>query len=940
MNIYKFILFFTLITNTLLGVELSLEEKKFLQKNQTIILGADASWFPFDFRDEKGIHKGFDADYLKLLNKKLGINIRVETGIWAELQEKVKNKQLAGLVGPSKTPQRDEYMLFTQSYFSLAEVILVKKDRLTLNSLDDLNGKKLGIKKGSSNIEFIKTNFPKINIILFDSEAQSIRATSFGEIDGSLSNIGAASVEIEKAFISNLKIGIDIKELGSDMRFGIRNDWPELVSILQKGIDEITQEDIKSLSDKWLISDTNNYELFIKVGIGLIILILVIIYYNRRLKQVVNEKTSELTILLKSFDKNVIASRTDLNGRIIYASDAFCKISGYTKEELIGKSHNIVRHTDMPKEIYIELWNTIKSNNVWKGEIKNRKKDGGFYWTEAIISPEYDSKGKVVSYSAIRQDITAKKEVEELTFSLEEKVKLRTIDLENEKKFVNSVMNSQTSIVIATDGITLKIANKAFLDFYKIDNIEEFKEKFGNCICDTFIISNNDEYLQKITKGKKWIEYVYDNQNLVHKAKILKDNQEHIFSISADKFEFNGDILLTAVFTDITELEKTREEVEKILANILLPVLITSKEKRKILYANKYAEIQYEKPVEKIVGSDIDDIYTIEGQHYHIIEAIKNFGKVENMEESFKTATGKEFIALLSVTPIIYNNEESYIGMVTDITKQKAMENEIRAIHKHTKESIEYAALIQHSLIPSNDLFRNYFSDYLTIWHPKDIVGGDMYLFEGLRSDDECLLMVIDCTGHGVPGAFVTMLVKAIERQIKGYILNNPNEDISPAKMLSIFNKNIKHLLQQEEDTAISNVGFDGGILYYNKAKKNIKYAGAQTALFYIKDNELKTIKGDRHSVGYKKSDKNFVFTEHELSVNEGMNIFITTDGYLDQNGGEKGYPFGKKRFENILLEHKDESFADIQEILIDSLDIYQGNEDRNDDITVIGLKI
>ena len=70
------------------------------------------------------------------------------------------------------------------------------------------------------------------------------------------------------------------------------------------------------------------------------------------------------------------------------------------------------------------------------------------------------------------------------------------------------------------------------------------------------------------------------------------------------------------------------------------------------------------------------------------------------------------------------------------------------------------------------------------------------------------------------------------------------------------------------------------------------------------------------------------------------MNIFITTDGYLDQNGGEKGYPFGKKRFENILLEHKDESFADIQEILIDSLDTYQGNEDRNDDITVIGLKI
>jgi PAS domain S-box-containing protein len=438
---------------------------------------------------------------------------------------------------------------------------------------------------------------------------------------------------------------------------------------------------------------------------------------------------------------------------------------------------------------------------------------------------------------------------------------------------------------------------------------------------------------------EKWVEYIYNRPNTIHKTRIQKDGTDYIFTITTDKLIFNNEEIKTAVFSDITEIERTREEVEKILANILLPVLITSKKDRKILYANKYAEIQYEKSVEEIVGSDIDNVYTIQGQQYHIIEAIKQFGKIENMEENFKTSAGKEFTALLSVTPITYSNTESYIGMVTDITKQKAMENEVRAIHKHTRESIEYAALIQHALIPSNDLFRNYFSDYLTIWHPKDIVGGDIYLFEELRNKDECLLMVVDCTGHGVPGAFVTMLVKAIERQVVSNIIFG-KEEVSPAKILSIFNKTMKHLLKQEDEHSISNAGFDAGVIYYNKKDKIIKYSGAETPLFYIENGTLKTIKGDRHSIGYKKSNANFEFKEHIVEAKEGMSFYLTTDGYLDQNGGAKGFPFGKSRFSEIITSNTNESLADVQEILLNSLSEYQGDEDRNDDVTIIGFKI
>jgi serine phosphatase RsbU (regulator of sigma subunit) len=166
------------------------------------------------------------------------------------------------------------------------------------------------------------------------------------------------------------------------------------------------------------------------------------------------------------------------------------------------------------------------------------------------------------------------------------------------------------------------------------------------------------------------------------------------------------------------------------------------------------------------------------------------------------------------------------------------------------------------------------------------------------------------------------------------------DESVSPAKILSVFNRSMKHLLKQESEDSISNAGFDGAIIYYNKKEQIVKYAGANTALFYTQEKELITIKGDRHSIGYKKSDNNFVFTDHTIEALSGMQFFITTDGYLDQNGGEKGFPFGVKRFKEILTENMDESMADKQEILLYEMQKYQKDEERNDDVTVIGFKI
>ncbi len=125
----------------------------------------------------------------------------------------------------------------------------------------------------------------------------------------------------------------------------------------------------------------------------------------------------ELEHKIEIIDKYVITSTTDTEGIITDVSEAFCQISGYTKEELLGKRHNILRHDDIPDALYQDLWKTITKGLSWRGEIKNLTKDGGYYWVDAIISPIFDTNHTITGYTSVRHDITDKKKIEELSIT-------------------------------------------------------------------------------------------------------------------------------------------------------------------------------------------------------------------------------------------------------------------------------------------------------------------------------------------------------------------------------------------------------------------------------------------------------------------------------------------------------------------------------------------
>ncbi|MBF0591469.1 MAG: SpoIIE family protein phosphatase [Nitrospirae bacterium] len=283
--------------------------------------------------------------------------------------------------------------------------------------------------------------------------------------------------------------------------------------------------------------------------------------------------------------------------------------------------------------------------------------------------------------------------------------------------------------------------------------------------------------------------------------------------------------------------------------------------------------------------------------------------------------------------------------------------NRLEAAHKKITDSIAYASMIQNSLLPQDSIICKYFSEHLVIWQPKDIVGGDIYIFDEFRDGDECIVSVIDCTGHGVPGAFVTMLVRTIWANVVDSI-NTDNGGCAPGRIFSMFNRSIRELLKQDvvdsprhqvrlgavknsnEQVQQSNVGFDGGVFYLNRRRGIVRYAGANVPLLVCRQGHVDIIKGDRQGVGYKNSNPDYVYRDIELNVVQGDMFYITTDGYIDQNGGDKDLPFGRSRLVSIIKDNWHRPMSEQRDAFLVQLSIFQGQADRNDDITVVGLKI
>ncbi len=276
-------------------------------------------------------------------------------------------------------------------------------------------------------------------------------------------------------------------------------------------------------------------------------------------------------------------------------------------------------------------------------------------------------------------------------------------------------------------------------------------------------------------------------------------------------------------------------------------------------------------------------------------------------------------------------------GFITDITerieKEKAeREREIaEKANKRIMASIRYASMIQNSILPNPEDVRAYLPRSFFIWEPRDVVGGDIYYTDSFENG--FILAVVDCTGHGVPGAFMTMIASSGLRRI---IKDEGCRD--PAEILKQLNFIVKTTLHQDKKHAVSDDGLDAAVCFADTGTSTLTFAGARLPLIYFRNEELHVIKGDKQSIGYRSSAQSFNFTNHTICIEKGMSFYIYSDGYTDQLGGNKRLSFGSKRLRELLKKIVRLPFEEQREILLQAYEEYRGKNERQDDVTVVGF--
>ena len=231
-------------------------------------------------------------------------------------------------------------------------------------------------------------------------------------------------------------------------------------------------------------------------------------------------------------EENIIYSEVDLDGVITSASQAFCNISGYSKEELIGQPHNIVRHPDMKSETFKELWSTVQEGKTWTGTVTNLKKGGkDNYTVKATVFPLYNN-GKIYGYGSERQDIS------------------KEIEARND---FEKILNAGLSIVLVSSGMKLLKANKVLFTDYGFKDFEDFKSQH-DCVCDLFI-EKDVPHLKKYMGDQTWVEYIKERPDEIHEAYMIDvHKKERVFRVTyRGLLKDSQDII---ILDDITEIKE------------------------------------------------------------------------------------------------------------------------------------------------------------------------------------------------------------------------------------------------------------------------------------------------------------------------------------------------------------------------------------------------
>jgi PAS domain S-box-containing protein len=390
---------------------------------------------------------------------------------------------------------------------------------------------------------------------------------------------------------------------------------------------------------------------------------------------------------------------------------------------------------------------------------------------------------------------------------------------------------------------------------------------------------------------------------------------------------------------DITERRRAEQEqrmrskMQALSENS--PDLITRLEDGSISYINPVIEAYTGKGIDDFLNKKVRETGldpSILESWLGIVEEVNKTNAKVATEMDFPSEAGKRVMQVNAIPEYDESDKlESVLVVSHDITERKLIELEIQAKNKKITESINYAKRIQTAILPNTRVINRALPDSFILYKPRDVVSGDFPWFVQIK--DDIFIAAVDCTGHGVPGALLSLI---------GYFLLNDivrsRKVTEPGKILDLLDEGVTTTLRQDED-ATTKDGMDIALCKINLAAGEVEYAGAHRPLYIMKEGVMDEVKGNKFPIGGGIFKNQTNFTNTKIKLGKGDSIYFSSDGFPDQFGGPEGRKFGPKRVREIIDRVHKEPMKDAMKVFDDEWEQWRSDHKQTDDVLLIGIK-
>ena len=545
-----------------------------------------------------------------------------------------------------------------------------------------------------------------------------------------------------------------------------------------------------------------------------------------------------------------------------------------------------------------------------------------------------------------------KKEIEQQAAELE------AINKELEKLSIVASETSTAVVILKTNG-DFEWINIGFTKMYgytmqmlieqnqnnllKASNHPDIENLFKKCI-DEKVPVIYESFISTKTGEEKWAQStlspILDANGDVTKLVLIDSDITKIKEAENEILRQNQMIMEQA-----EELEAKNVELEKLS-------LVASKTDNSVVIADSNGEIEWvNEGFTRLLGVTFEEFKEEYGSNLfltslnpniidEIAEAIA-FKKSITYTSKTYTKSGKLLWIQTSMTPIFDENDElrKFIAIDADVTKIKLAEEEIARQKEKITDSIHYAKKIQTAVLPPDDFLQKLLQEYFIMFRPKDIVSGDFYW--ATQKGNKILIAAADCTGHGVPGGFMSMLGITFLNEISGRITD---KEMNAGEILTELRNSVKLSLRQTGKEGEAKDGMDIALCIIDKTTREVQFAGANNPLLVVRNTKGETpqmidIKGDDMPIGIYYDEK-AQFTNHTLQLQKNDMCYIFSDGYPDQFGGKRGRKFMLNRFKKMLASVSDQPVEVQKSFIEEKFDQWKGVHRQIDDVLVIGIRI